>query len=79
MKRKRGELWRDHLLILHHDNPQTHPSLRVPQFLAGKGISAMDHPPYFPDLPPADFGLIPELNSVLKGKRSSDVRTLNHP
>jgi histone-lysine N-methyltransferase SETMAR len=45
----------------------------VSQFLTGKGISAMDHPPYSPDLAPAVFWLFPELKSVLKGKRFSDV------
>jgi hypothetical protein len=39
------------------------------QFLAGKGISAMDHPPYSPDLALADFWLCPKLKSVLKVKR----------
>jgi hypothetical protein len=38
----------------------------VLQFLAGKGISAMDHPPYSPDLAPADFWLFAELKGVLK-------------
>jgi hypothetical protein len=33
----------------------------VPQFSAGKGISAMDRPPYSPDLAPADFWLFPKL------------------
>jgi transposase len=55
VRRKRGELWRDRSLILRHDNAPVHPSLRVSQFLAEKGISAMDHPPYSPDLVPADF------------------------
>jgi hypothetical protein len=45
----------------------------VSQFLAGKGISTMDHPPYSPELTPADFWLFPKLKSVLKEKRSSDV------
>jgi hypothetical protein len=45
----------------------------VSQFLAGKGISAMDHPPNLPDLAPADFWLFPELKSVLRAKRFSDV------
>jgi transposase InsO family protein len=49
IRRKRGELWRDHSLILHHDNTLAHSSLQVSQFLAGKGISATDHPPYSPD------------------------------
>jgi hypothetical protein len=48
----------------------------VSQFLAGKGISAMDHPPYSRDLPPADFYPFPEHKSVLKGKRFSDVEEI---
>jgi histone-lysine N-methyltransferase SETMAR len=47
-------------------------------FLAGKGISAMDHPPYCPELAPADFWLFPELKSVLKGKEFSDAEDMNH-
>jgi hypothetical protein len=34
------------------------------QFLAGKGTSAMDHPPYSPDLAPADFWLFPKFKTV---------------
>jgi hypothetical protein len=48
----------------------------VSQFLSGKGISAMDHQPYFPDLAPADFWLFPKLKSVLKGKRFSDFEDI---
>jgi hypothetical protein len=60
-------------LFLHHDNAPAHSPLRVSQFLAGKGISAVDHPPCYPDLAPADSWLFPELKSVLKGKRFLDV------
>jgi hypothetical protein len=45
----------------------------VSQFLAGKCISTTDHPPYSPDLAPADFWLLPELKSVLKAKCFSDI------
>jgi hypothetical protein len=48
----------------------------VSQFLAEKGISAMDHPPYSPDLVPADFWLFPKLKSVVRGKRFSDVEQI---
>jgi hypothetical protein len=48
----------------------------VSKFLAGKGITAMDHPPYSPDLAPADFCLFPELRGVLKAKRFSDVQDI---
>jgi transposase len=67
--RKRGDLWRDHSLILHHDNAPSNSSFRVSQILAGKGISVMDHAPYSPDLAPAPFWLFPKLKNVLKGKR----------
>jgi hypothetical protein len=45
----------------------------VSQFSAGKGISALDHPTYSPDLAPADFLPFPKLKSGLKGKRFSAV------
>jgi hypothetical protein len=48
----------------------------VLQFLAGKGISAMGHPLYSPDLASADFWLFPELESVVKGKRFSEVEDI---
>jgi hypothetical protein len=63
-------------LILHHDKAPAHSSLRVSQFLAGKGISATDHPPSSPVLVPAAFWLFPELKSTLKGKRFSDVENM---
>jgi hypothetical protein len=45
MRLKQGELWRDRSLILHHNNALALSSLQVSQFLAGKGISAMDNLP----------------------------------
>jgi hypothetical protein len=50
----------------------------VLQFLAGKGISTMDHLPCFPDSSPADFWLFPKFKSVLKGKcflDTEDIKT----
>jgi hypothetical protein len=40
----------------------------VPQFLAGKGISVMDHPLYYPDLAPADVWLFPKLKEYAERK-----------
>jgi hypothetical protein len=48
----------------------------VSQFLEGKGIYAVDHLLYSPDLAPADFWLFPKLKSVLKGKRFLDVEDI---
>jgi hypothetical protein len=46
------------------------------QFLAGENTSAMDHPPYSPDLASADFWLFLELKCVLRGKRFSVVEDI---
>jgi hypothetical protein len=48
----------------------------VLQFLAGKVISAMDDPPYSPELAPSDFWLFPNLKSVLKGKCFSNFEDI---
>jgi hypothetical protein len=72
---KQGDLWRDLSLILYHNSP-AYSSLSVSQFLARKGPFAMDHPPYSPDLAPADFWLLPKLKSVLKGKHFLDVKEI---
>jgi histone-lysine N-methyltransferase SETMAR len=45
----------------------------VSQFSAAKGISALDHPPYSPNLAAADFWLFKKLKNVLKGNSFSDV------
>jgi hypothetical protein len=55
MMHKSGEFWRDRSLILHHDNMPAHSSFRVSQFLAGKGITSVNHLLNSPDLAPADF------------------------
>jgi histone-lysine N-methyltransferase SETMAR len=39
----------------------------VQAFLAKKSIQVLPHPPYSPDLAPADFFLFPELKKELAG------------
>jgi hypothetical protein len=51
----------------------------VSQFSAGKGICDMDHPPYSPDLAPANVCLSPELKRVcLKKSASRTLKILNN-
>jgi hypothetical protein len=45
----------------------THDALSVPDFLAKKSITKMDHPPYSPDLAPSDFYLFPKLEKFPEG------------
>jgi hypothetical protein len=39
----------------------------VREFLARKGITVLDHPPYSPHLGPADFWFFPKVKLVMKG------------
>jgi transposase len=42
-----------------HDNAPTHRSILVKDFLAKNNVTTLEHPPYSPDLIPADFYLFP--------------------
>ncbi|EZA47562.1 hypothetical protein X777_15674 [Ooceraea biroi] len=46
------------------------------QFLNGKSITVLPHPPYSPDLAPCDFFLFPKLKSHLKGKHFRTIENI---
>jgi histone-lysine N-methyltransferase SETMAR len=55
--------------MLHQDNAPAHASLLIRIYLAKHQTSVVPHPPYSPDLAPADFFLFPKLKTTLvKGK-----------
>jgi hypothetical protein len=67
VRKKRPELWKKKSWILRQDNMPAHNALMVKQFLAGKCIPVLEHPPYAQELAPCDFSLFPKLRSALKG------------
>ena len=62
--------------FLHWDNTPVHTSASVRGFLAARGIKTLLHPPYSPDLAPADFFLFPCIKRALAGTtiRSQSVQ-----
>jgi len=54
--------------FLLHDNAPSHNATIVKQFLAQRKVTVLDHPPYSPDLEPADYFLFPKGKSHLKGR-----------
>jgi len=64
--RKRSELWENQTWTLHHDNALAHTSLLIHSYLTKHQTSVLPHPPYSPDLAPADFFLFPKLKITLK-------------
>ena len=71
--RVRPEMHRTGQWMLLHDNAPAHCAIRVHQFMAQRGVPVLNHPPYSPDLVPADFFLFPRLKSIMKGTRFADV------
>jgi len=69
VRRKRPEFWENQTWMLHHDNVPANTSLLIRIYLAKHQTSTVPHPPYSPDLGPADFFLFPKLKTTLKGRR----------
>ncbi|GBN05375.1 hypothetical protein AVEN_142317-1, partial [Araneus ventricosus] len=64
IRRKRPEKWATNDWFLLHDN--------VKKYLDKHSVTTLEHPPYSPDLAPADFYLFPRLKMKLKGHRFVD-------
>lgn len=63
-------------LRLHHDNAPAHRSKKVLKFIQENGIESIRHPPYSPDLAPADFWLLPKVKAHLRGKTFTNRNSL---
>ncbi|GBM26742.1 hypothetical protein AVEN_175895-1 [Araneus ventricosus] len=72
IRRKRPEKWAINDWLLLHDNAPPHHALIVKKYLARHSVTTMEHPPYSPDLAPADFYLFLRLKMKLKGHRFVD-------
>ncbi|QQP49914.1 Mariner transposase [Caligus rogercresseyi] len=54
-------------LYFRFDNAPCNTANSTKEFLAKKGIKVIDHPPYSPDLAPADFFYFPIMKKMLEG------------
>jgi len=73
---KMPELWENQTWMLHHDNAPAHVSLLISIYLAKHQTSVVPHPPYSPDLAPADLFLFPKLKTTLKGRRFQTIEEI---
>ena len=63
-------------MVLHHDNAPAHKAISVRQLLLKKQVTALDHPPYSPDLAPCGIWLLPRLIAVMKGTHFSSLEKI---
>jgi len=54
--------------FLLRDNAPSHNAATVKKFLANRNVAVLHHPPYSPDLAPADYFLFPKFKFPLKGR-----------
>lgn len=78
IRRKRPGLWRNGNWVLQHDNAPAHTALKTREFLGQTNTIVAPHPPYSPDLAPADFFLFPKMKSKLKGRRFDTIEEIQH-
>jgi hypothetical protein len=53
--------------VFHWDNAPVHTAAVVKDWFAANAIPLLEHPPYSPDLAPADFFLFPKVKEALAG------------
>ena len=62
--------------FLLHDNAPSHNAAIVKKFLANRNVTVLHHPPYSPDLAPANYFLFPKLKFSLKGQHFQTVEEI---
>ena len=62
--------------VLLHNNAPSHNAAIVKKFLVNRNVAVLHHPPYTPDLAPADYFLFPKLKFSLKGQRFQTVEEI---
>ncbi len=76
IQNRRTQLWRRGNIILHDDNASPHRADIVENWKRRHAIWSLPHPPYSPDLAPADFWLFGRLKKVMRGIRYPDQNVL---
>ena len=64
------------LFWFHQDNAPAHKAHETLAYLEEKGFKIVAHPPYSPDLAPADFYLFPKMKRFLAGKDHAGVNDM---
>jgi histone-lysine N-methyltransferase SETMAR len=68
IRRVRSALYLTRDFFLLHNAP-VHSAAKIRQSLAQKQVATLNHPPYSPDLSPANYFLFPKVKLQLKGAR----------
>lgn len=67
------QMWATNSWLLHHDGTPAHRSARMQNYLRNTNTQILGHPPYLPDLAPADFWIFQHIKCHLKGQCFQDI------
>ncbi len=76
IRRKCPVLWANNSYRLLHDNAPGHKAIKTFAAMVETNMHTVEHPPYSPDLAPADFWFFPYLKSQIRGKIFASVPEL---
>jgi hypothetical protein len=62
--------------FLFHDNTPSHNTAIVKKFLVNRNVAVLHHPPYLPELAPADYFLFPKFKFPLKVRHFQTVEEI---
>ena len=78
IRRVRTAKFQSNEWFLLHDNAPYHNAATVNKFLVNRNIAVLHHPPYSPDLAPADYFLLPNLKFSLKVRHFQTVEEIQY-
>ncbi len=76
VRRKRPVIWKDNSYRLLHDNAPAHTAVPTFAAMVETSMKVVEHPPYSPDLAPADFWFFPFLKGQIRGRAFASVAKL---
>ncbi len=76
IRRKRPVIWKDNSYRLLHDNAPAYTAVPTFAAMVETSMKTVSHPPYSPDLAPADFWFFPYLKSQIRGRIFPSVPAL---
>ncbi len=76
IRRKQPAIWNDNSYRLLHDNAPAHTAVPTFAAMVETSMKVVQHPPYSPDLAPADFWFFPYLKGQIRGRAFANVAQL---
>ncbi len=73
IRRKRPELWAAKSFLIHHDNASLHTATLTLDYLRDNNMDTVPHPPYSPDLAPADYFFFGRVKDQIRGHRHQNI------